>query len=138
MKVVYDIPFVQGDAPFFLNLSEVFIRPKMCLEQSIKYLSDVFPDGVMYRASLRGDITEMVKTLQDELSFPVDKSHSLDAFGDFLCNLSWLNSSHIILVTEMLNPPDNMDNYMILDTFLWAINMLNLERRMKLSILVLV
>jgi hypothetical protein len=137
MKVSYDLTFMNDSAPFSGNISEIYFRPISLLDSSLKYFEETFPHSKIFHSILRGDLTHMVKKLQEMLDFPSDTSHSLDAFGDYLCDLSWLGVDHVVLVVGLANEPGDLDKYMIIDTLSWTVNMLNLERARKLSVLVL-
>lgn len=136
-KVSYELTFIKGDAAYFANLSEILFRPQSVFDQSINCLMSTFPDSALFQIKLSGSLREMIRNVQNVLKFPSDRSHSLDAFSEYLSNLDWLDSQHIITVLEMTDDANKLDQCLIMDAFSWAVTNLNLERRFRLSVLVI-
>lgn len=138
MNVLFDLPFLEGDIPSFANLSQMLLRPKSALPESIAFLELKFPNARIYRIALHGNIEVMLTAISERLSFPHRVSHSLDAFGDLMASLSWLNSKHVIVVLEMAEEANQLDQCMVIDAVSLAITHLNLERNIQLSVVIAV
>jgi hypothetical protein len=137
MDLSYDLPIIKGDIASFANLSQIVMRPKSVLTGSIAFLEAKFPEARLYHFKMRGEIDSMLRTIGQDLAFPHDVSHSLDAFVDMISDLSWLGLKHLIIIADMTNQAKTLDQCMVIDALSLSVTHLNIERRMQLSVVVI-
>ncbi|HEX8240840.1 MAG TPA: barstar family protein [Allosphingosinicella sp.] len=134
---MYELPIIKGDIPSFANISQMLVRPKLTLPAVIVSLELQFAEAKIYRIVLNGDTKAMFQSIGHGLGFPHDTSHNLNAFVDLMADLSWLGQRHVIVVIVMADKTLSIDQSVIIDAISLAITHLNLERRLKLSAIIL-
>ncbi len=85
------------------KLSDIIIRPKHVSGSVEERISCDFPNARILRLELTDDSAwpAISKSLSDFFSFPSSVEHSIDAFEDWLRDLSWLDDLHYIILVDV-------------------------------------
>lgn len=116
----------------------MFIRPVRLYDRVQNQLENIFGSGSVVHIDLAGDIGEMVKAMQVRLELNPKCINNIDFFTEELIALDKRNLQSLVLSLRFREGALSDDICVLLDALERSTNLLNMDRELRLSIVVFI